>query len=84
MRCVRKSYHESAEANCVVTADWGVSFKLSISNGWPGPQPAIQNRITAIAINVIAVFIVQYSFPFPLRLVKKFPKNYLEGLKAIA
>jgi len=35
--------------------------KLSISNGWPGPQPAIQHRITATTISIIIVFIISLS-----------------------
>lgn len=45
---------------CVGVVGGGVC-KLSISNGWPGPQPAIQHRITATTISISIVFIISLS-----------------------
>ena len=50
-------YQEFAAATWAVTAGWVVSRPIgSISNGWPGPQPATKNIIAVIIIIIIVHF----------------------------
>lgn len=57
---VLRFYDELGDATWAVTVDCGACV-LSISNGWPGPQPATKNRVAAIRISVIVVFIDSLS-----------------------
>jgi hypothetical protein len=45
---------------CVGVVGWGVC-RLSISNGWPGPQPATRHRVIATTISIVIVFIISLS-----------------------
>ena len=44
-------YHEAAEATCGVTGCG--ACRLSISKGWPGPQPVTNTKIIAIRTSEI-------------------------------
>jgi len=51
-------YHEAAEATCGGAIDCGVC-KLSISKGWPGPQPVTNAKIIMIRTSEIVVLMAR-------------------------
>jgi len=51
-------YHEAAEATCGGVTGCGVC-KLSISKGWPGPQPATNTKIIKIRTSEIVVLMAR-------------------------
>lgn len=51
-------YQEAAEATCGGVTGCGVC-KLSISNGWPGPQPATNTKIIKIRTSEIVVLMAR-------------------------
>ena len=49
-----------AATTCTGDSDWGVCMP-SISNGWPGPQPATKNIIAAITNRMMVAFTISPS-----------------------